>query len=156
MRGLALLLFACVSSSVYAEQLICQGNLRNKTIQADLIVQQRCILDNANIQGNIEVKNAASLTLKRSRISGDVHAHDYFSGIHIEESHIAGKLSVHAGRDVRLIKNQVAGDIDVQDNIGTVLIKQNQSQALICVHNRIQPTGFANQATQKLEQCAAL
>jgi hypothetical protein len=156
MRGLAFFSFLCISTSTFAEQLICQGHLRNKNIVADLIVEQRCILDNAKISGNIQVKNNASLILKRSQVGGNISAHDYFSGVHIEETAIHGDLNIRAGREVSLIKNQVQGDIDIQNNIGSILLRHNHSQMLICIHNRIAPLGQNNQAQQKLEQCQAL
>lgn len=156
MQKFAAFLLSCLSLPVYAEQLICQGHLRNKSIHADLIVEQKCILDNAKITGSIQVQQHGSLVLKRSQVSGDIVADHYFSGIHIEESRIGGNLNITSGREVKLIKNQVDGDINLQNNLGAITLKHNQSQALICIHNRVAPIGMQNQAAEKIEQCQAL
>ena len=144
------------SASVFAEQVMCQGHLRNKNIPANLIVTQKCILDHVKIDGNIHIQHNGSLTLKRSQILGNIQADDYFSGLHIEESHVTGDIQIRAGREVHLQRNHVTGKIDIQNNIGNIVLKHNQSQTLICIHNRIMPRGTDNQAPHKTEQCSNL
>ena len=154
-RLVAFLLFF-ISAPIYADQVICQGHLRNKTIDADLLITQKCILDNAKILGNIELQDHASLILKRSQVNGNIQTNAYFSGLHIEETAIDGNIHIRSGRELKLIKNQVTGTINIQNNIGNILLKNNHSQILNCVHNRILPQGMQNQANQKLEQCRDL
>lgn len=150
-------LFLCfIALPSFADTLICQGQLRNKNINADLVVEKKCILDNAKINGNIEIKQHGSLVLKRSQVSGNIQADAYFSGIQIEETHVAGNIQLAAGREIMLKRNQVEGEIDLQNNLGVIQLEYNRSQALLCVHNRIAPLGAHNQASSKLAQCQTL
>ena len=131
MRAAVCVLGCLFAATSFADSVICQGHLRNQSIDGNVVVHQKCILDNVKIAGNIEVKAQCSLTLKRSQVAGNVHAGDDFGGLNLVENHI-------------------------QNNIGKLVLKHNQSQSLSCIHNRIAPIGSHNDATHKHEQCRDL
>lgn len=156
MRAAVCVLGCLFAATSFADSVICQGHLRNQSIDRNVVVHQKCILDNVKIAGNIDVKAQGSLTLKRSQVAGNVHAGDDFGGLNLVENHIQGNLEIFSGHKAELIRNQVAGAIDIQNNIGKLVLKHNQSESLSCIHNRIAPIGSHNDATHKHEQCRDL
>lgn len=156
MRTTLFLLSCLVSSISFADVVTCQGHLRNETIDRNVLVTQKCILDNVKIHGNIEVQPQGSLTLKRSQVSGNVTAKAGFGGVDLMENRIAGNIEILGGNRAELVRNQVVGSIDIQNNSGKIILRKNQSQSLNCVKNRILPLGDNNQTTTKTEQCVSL
>lgn len=159
----------------------CTGTLSGR--QADDVhvpAGASCILDNAYINGDVEVDSKASLTVRsNSTITGNLQADDaspnsiivnggsvdgdiqvkYATGaVRITaDTHVGGNIQIEEGKSpIEITRTVVAGDIQIFKNtVGPITINSNMvSGNLQCKGNSPAPTGSKNEVRGNIEdQC---
>jgi len=157
----------------------CQGSLGAVTV-ANLEVPQgtSCMLDGTRVQGNIFVRNDASLTAQRVTVIGNIQAEGASSVAVLADSTVDGSIQLKQGGAARVENvivngaiqfesnngalsaagNQVGENIQVFENGGGITIADNIVKGnLQCKENNPAPAGGNNtvQGTKE-DQCAGL
>jgi len=157
----------------------CQGFLGAVTVE-NLEVSQgaSCMLDGTRVQGNIFVKNGASLTAQRVTVIGNIQAEGASSVAVLAGSTVGGSIQLKQGGAARVenvivngdiqfesnqgafnaIGNQVGGNVQGFLNVGGVTIADNTINGnLQCKENNPPPAGGNNTVQgNKEDQCAGL
>lgn len=149
------------------------------TIDDNVIVVGKCVLNGTHVKGNVLVEHNGASTVRDARIEGNIQADGgvyvrvnrtdvggdiQLEGVSGEESrikrsNIGGNLQLDSNR-VRLLaeNNIIDGDLQAFGNTGGVVIRYNTIDGnLQCKSNRPAPTGGFNQVSgNKEDQCARL
>jgi len=157
----------------------CQGSLGAVTVENLEVLQgTSCMLDGTRVQGNIFVRNAASLTAQRVTVIGNIQAEGASSVAVLADSTVDGSIQLKQGGAARVENvivngaiqfesnngalsaagNQVGENIQVFENVGGITIADNIVKGnLQCKENNPAPAGGNNtvQGTKE-DQCAGL
>jgi hypothetical protein len=114
----------------------------------------------ARIDGNIQAKNANTLTVKSSDVKSEIQA-KYLRGAptNIENNTVDGSIQLESNRrSIAVRANIVGGDVQAFSNTGGLVITRNRIDGnLQCKSNRPAPTGGWNQVSgNKEDQCRRL
>ena len=156
----------------------CQGSVGAVTVE-NLEVPQgaSCTLDGTRVQGNIFVRNGASLTAQRVTVIGNIQAEGAnFTGVY--SSTVGGSIQIKQGGSASIEGVSVIGDIQFESNYGVLSASGNQvggniqvfknsagitisnnsvNGNLQCKENNSAPTGGNNTVQgNKEDQCAGL
>jgi hypothetical protein len=178
--SLAVALLAC-ASEMKAEETICRGSITGSHDNVTVPDGASCSITNARIEGNVEVKTGSALVVSGPvYIGGNVQSEESRSvilaglGITIEGSVQIKKATevVRIERGTTVLGNIqyeennapltmtgtfVHGDFQMEKNFGGASLQNNTiRQNMQCKENRPAPTGGANRAGQKEDQCSAL
>lgn len=157
----------------------CQGFLGAVTVE-NLEVPQgaSCTLDGTRVQGNIFVRNGASLTAQRVTVIGNIQADgasvvEVLAGstvggsiqikqggaARVEDAILNGDIQLESNNDLlSAMRNQVGGSIQVFKNTGGVTVADNTINGnMQCKENNSAPAGGNNVVQgNKEDQCAGL
>lgn len=157
----------------------CPPSLGPVTIDDNVVVVGKCVLNGTQVKGNVLVQHNGALTVRDARIEGNIQADGgiyvrvlrtnvggdiQLEGVsgevsRVQRSSIGGNLQLDNNR-IRLVAeyNSIDGDLQAFSNTGGVVIRYNTIDGnLQCKNNRPAPTGGFNQVSgNKEDQYARL
>lgn len=174
--GMVMLMTA--SPTTYAEETQCRGNIGAVTLDNVLVPDGAfCNMTATSIKGSIVVGTASTLTATRVTVGGNVQAEGSTrvsiagsssingsvqvvqgGSFSLDRSRINGDVLADSNRQrVTLTRNSVGGNMQIFQNIGGSVVSSNVINGnLQCKENVPAPTGSANRAALKEDQCANL
>jgi len=116
----------------------CQGFLGAVTVE-NLEVPQgaSCTLDGTRVQGNIFVRNGASLTAQRVTVIGNIQAEGALLVEVLAGSTVGGSVQLKQGGSARVENVVVNGDIQFESNNGVLSAASNQAGGNIQVFQNV-------------------
>jgi hypothetical protein len=162
-----------------ADDVHCPPALGNVTVDGNVLITARCVLDGTTVIGNVHLYSGGSLIATNARIDGNIQAEraDFIDvtatrvggSIQLDElvgdrsivegSEIGGSVQLNANRSrLELLDSEVGADVQAFTNSGGVLIEGNVIDGnLQCKSNSPAPVGGSNRVGGNREdQCANL
>lgn len=162
-----------------ADDVHCPPGLGNVTVDGNVLITARCVLDGTTVIGNVHLYSGGSLIATNARIDGNIQAEraDFIdvTATHVggsiqldelvgdrsvvEGSEIGGSVQLKANRSrLELLDSDVGADVQAFTNSGGVLIANNVIDGnLQCKSNSPAPVGGGNRVGGNREdQCANL
>jgi hypothetical protein len=132
----------------------CQGFLGAVTVE-NLEVPQgaSCTLDGTRVQGNIFVRNGASLTAQRVTVIGNIQAEGARLIEVLASSTVGGSIQLKQGGSARVESVIVTGDIQFESNNGVLSAANNQVGGNIQVFQNAGGVTIANNFVNGNLQC---
>jgi hypothetical protein len=163
----------------HADDVHCPPGLGNVTVDGNVLITARCVLDGTTVKGNVHLYSGGSLLATNARIDGNIQAEraDFIDvtatrvggSIQLDElvgdrsvvegSEIGGSVQLKANRSrLELLGSDVGADVQAFTNSGGVLIDGNVIDGnLQCKSNSPAPVGGGNRVGGNREdQCANL
>jgi hypothetical protein len=170
---------ATVVFPAHADDVHCPPGLGNVTVDGNVLITARCVLDGTTVIGNVHLYSGGSLIATNARIDGNIQAEraDFIDvtgtrvggSIQLDElvgdrsvvegSEIGGSVQLQANRSrLELLDSEVGADVQAFTNSGGVLIANNVIDGnLQCKSNSPAPVGGSNRVGGNREdQCANL
>lgn len=153
---LTVILFS-LSTPLWAD-VICNGTLKDRSIDDNVKVVQTCQLNQVTIKGNVMVERGATLTMMQSKIDGNLESKGRFHKITATANNIDGNIQLKEGGSATIKQNRIEGNIELEKNSGTLSVQSNTVDGnLVCKENRSAPTGGQNRVEGNKEgQCRNL
>lgn len=169
---------ASLAPKVQAQEQSCPTDPRTRSVNGNINITSRCVLDGTDVRGNVVLFSGGSLVatnirirgdlsgeradfvaIKDSRINGGVRLHELVGDIStIEKTVIRDNILLTSNRSRFHILNNDMRSMEVIGNTGGVMISGNSfSQDLRCIDNVPAPFGIANRVRDEASgQCEAL
>jgi hypothetical protein len=156
---LASLLLASSNSEVLAKDYNCTGTLGSITVDnLNVPKNATCILNGTQVEGNLFVRNKATLYAYAVKVDGNIQA-DRSARVEVHpDSLVGGDIQVNSSGSLLVSGVQIDGNLQAFQNTGGVSIIGNTiDNNLECLDNDPPPTGGDNNVGGDMEgQCANL
>lgn len=177
----SLLVLTLEAPAALAEERVCRGTIGARTVD-NLRVPQgaTCTLNGTKVEGTVKVESGAKLYADGIKVIGNLQSEGFKvislrsgsrirGSVQLENGHSGGLgriISTRINGDLQLFSNEarmvarndtILGNLQAVSNTGGLVIENNTiAENLQCKQNDPPPTGGANVAGDKEDQCARL